>query len=111
MGLAVAIGFWVYDGRLNSLDRATTTLERATIAINVERERNVLFNCRDVNQRHDNAVAKLNHRLDVLSEGLSREQLAQVRESRNFTHQLLKAVVPKRDCRDLAARQITSRNP
>ena len=75
--------------------------------INTERVRNIERNCIDVNARHDAALTALDVVLDRAGEGASPERLRQIEQSRQSTKLLIEALVPKRDCVELAARQVT----
>lgn len=74
--------------------------------INEERARNTYSACLETNARHDRTLAELDRLVALTPAGPRRER---ARAGRNNTAALIGALVPKRDCRALVARQVDIR--
>lgn len=70
--------------------------------IQAERSHNIVSNCRDVNDRHDATIRKL----DELVASRPVDERDRARRNRAGTVALLNAIVPKRDCAALVDRQV-----
>lgn len=77
--------------------------------INEERSQNVLRNCLDVNTRHRSTVRQLDALLEARLRSASPAERKLLKQSRANTVVLIDALVPERDCRALAARQVATK--
>lgn len=67
-----------------------------------ERERSIRMACKDTNERHDRALAKL----DILIEKVPPARRARAQQGRAGTVALIEALVPRRDCGKLVKRSV-----
>src|SRR5262245_9089180 len=97
LGLLLALG---------SLTFALITFADRTSQINKERARNTFNACAELNERHDDSIKALD---TLLAKALKKDpkRKAQIETSRASTVFLINALVPKRDCKALVAKQVS----
>lgn len=95
-GLLVGLGvlnFVLNGDRIEDNERAISSIDQSRVDI-------TFGNCRSLNERNRNTVAAFDARLDAARKSgmFSREELAEARQSREFTVGLIDALAPKTDC-------------
>ena len=96
-----------------AVENAKRTREVAALTqkIQDERARNVLTNCGDVNDRHDNAIRELDRIYERRIGSATRGERVRLRQGRDSTVLLIQALTPHRNCRALADRQVDGSSP
>jgi hypothetical protein len=87
--------------------------EQRVSDIQRERAGNIRRTCEADRFRHDETIRRydlgIQDRLEALGREPTREELAQMRRSREFLVFLIDAIVPKENCDDLVARGVDSK--
>lgn len=105
-GAGIAIAVYQSDQADKAAQEAQQSADEAKAIlaqVQAERKRNVRGNCEDVNQRHDNAAARLDGLIEQIEDPIRR---AAAERSKDFTLTLIDAIVPERNCEAYAEGQV-----